>query len=65
MVDYEWLVDGSWQYTEMGDRELCVPYVDGLEVEIEQLPVDKSRKTLGIWANLAGDCSCQLKAFTA
>ena len=49
MVDYEWLADGSWQYTEMVDRELFVPCVDGSEVEIEQLPADKSRKTLGNW----------------
>ena len=64
MVDYEWLADGSWQYTEMVDRELFVPCVDGSEVEIEQLPVDMSRKTLGIWTNPAGNCSRQLEAFT-
>ena len=62
MVDYEWLADGSWKYTEMVDRELFVPCVDGLEVEIEQLPVDMSRKTLGIWKNSAGNCSRQLEA---
>ena len=65
MVDYEWLADGSWQYTGMVDSDLYVPCVDGSEVEIEQLPVDKSRKTLGIWTNPAGDCSRQLEAFTA
>ena len=48
MVDYEWLADDSWQYTEMVDRELFVPCVGGSEVENEQLPVDISRKTLGI-----------------
>ena len=34
-------------------------------MEIEPLPVDKSRKTLGIWTNPAGNCSRQLEAFTA
>ena len=62
MVDYAWLADGSWQYTEMVDRELFVPCIDGSEVEIEQLPVDISRKTLGIWTNPAGNCSHQLEA---
>ena len=63
MVDYEWLEDGSWQYTEMVDMDLFVPCVDGSEVEIDQLPVDESKKTLGIWTNPAGDCSRQLEAF--
>ena len=61
MVDYEWLADGSWKDTEIVDRDMFVPCVNGSEVEIEQLPVDKSRKTLGIWTNPAGDCSCQLE----
>ena len=64
MVDYEWLADSSWQYTEMVYRELFVPCVDGSEVEIEQHPVDKSRKTLGIWTNPVGNCSSQLEALT-
>ena len=64
MVDYEWLADGSWQYTEMVDRELFVPCVDGSEVEIKQLPVDMSRKILSIWTNPAGNYSRQLEAFT-
>ena len=63
IVDYEWLADGSWQYTEMVVRDLFVQCVDGSEVEIEQLPVDMTRKTLGIWTN-AGNFSCQLEAFT-
>ena len=57
MVDYEWHADSSWQYTQMVDREPFVPCVDGFEVEIEQLPVDMSRKTLGIWTNPARNCS--------
>ena len=65
MVDYEGLGDGSWQYTEIVDIDLLVPCVDGTEVEIEQLPVDKFRKTFRIWTNPAGDCSRQLEAFTA
>ena len=40
VVNYEWLDNGSWQYTEMVDRDLYVPCTDGSEVAIEKLPVD-------------------------
>ena len=60
-VDYEWQDDGSWVYSDMVDWELLVPQSDGSETPIEQLPVDKSKKTLGIWTNPAGDCTKQLK----
>jgi hypothetical protein len=56
-VDYEWQDDGSWVYSDMVDWELLVPQSDGSETPIEQLPVDESKKTLGIWTNPAGDCT--------
>ena len=60
-VDYEWQDDGSWVYSDMVDWELLVPQSDGSETPIEQLPVDESKKTLGIWTNPAGDCTKQLE----
>ena len=40
---------------------LTVPLPDGTEAKINQLPVTKSKKTLGAWMNPAGNCSKQLK----
>jgi len=62
MVDYDWQVDGTWEYSSMVDDEpLYVPQVDGPDVAIEQLEVTTSKKTLGIWTNPAGDCTKQLE----
>ena len=62
MVDYDWQADGSWDYCSMDESErLYVPQPDGSTKEIQQLPVNCSKKTLGIWTNPAGDCSKQLE----
>jgi hypothetical protein len=62
MVDYDWQADGSWDYCSMDESErLYVPQPDGSAKEIQQLPVNCSKKTLGIWTNPAGDCSKQLE----
>ena len=61
LVDYEWQADGSWEYSDLMDFPArTVPQPDGSEVPIDRLPVDESRKTLGIWTNPAGDCQKQL-----
>ena len=48
-------------YSDMIDWELLVPQLDGSETPIEQLPVDESKKTIGIWKNPAGNCTKQLE----
>ena len=40
---------------------LTVPLPDGTESKIDQLPVTQSKKTLGMWANPAGDRKKQLE----
>ena len=64
IIDYEQLDNGRWQYTEMMDRDLCVPCANGSEVTIEKLSVDISKTTLGIWTNPTGDYVKQLEVFT-
>ena len=62
MIDYEWLEDGTWEYTDMVDEyELYGSKPDGIEARIEQLPVTEPKKTLGIWTNPAGDGTKQLE----
>ena len=40
---------------------LMVPLTDVTKAKIDQLPVTKSKKTLGVWMNPAGDCSKQVE----
>ena len=62
MVDYKFDADGFWSYEEVNEADkLYIPLPDGPSVEIEQLPVNVSKKTLGIWTNPAGDCDMQLE----
>ena len=57
LVDYEWLEDGSWQYSELVDLPpLQVPLPDGTAADISRKPVGQSEKTLGIWTNPTGEC---------
>jgi len=41
--------------------KLFVSQSDGTEKKIEQLTVNQSKTTLGLWTNSAGECSKQLK----
>ena len=64
LVDYEWMEDGSWEMVSSVDLPpLTVPLPDGSDAEIEQLPVDEAKKTLGVWTNPAGICQKQLDVF--
>ena len=64
LVDYEWKDDGTWEYLELVDLPaITIPLPDGTSAPIDQLPVDKSKKTLGIQTNPAGDCQSQLDVF--
>ena len=61
LLDYEWQEDGSWQMIDMVDLpSLTVPFPNGTDAKIEQLPVTEAKKTLGVWTNPAGICSKQL-----
>ena len=43
------------------EEKLYAPLPNGLSVEVEQLPVNVSKKTLGISTNRAGECDKQLE----
>ena len=47
-------MDGTWKYTEMVYWEQLIPQDDGTVTAIEQLNVDESKKTLGVWDCPAG-----------
>ncbi len=65
MVDYDWGEDGSWSYVDVTKEEpLLVPQADNASTPIAQLPVNESKKTLGVWTNPAGDCAQQLTVLT-
>ena len=64
VINYGWLNNESWQYTEIVDRDLYAHCADVSEMAIEQRPMDTSKKTMGIWTNPTGDCANQLETFT-
>ena len=60
MLDYK-CVDGTWQYMDIVDWELLITHDDGTVIAIEQLDVDKSKKTLGVRDCPTGGNEEQLK----
>jgi len=62
MVDYKWDAEGFWRYEETNeDEKLYDPLPDRSSVKNEQLPLDVSEKTLGIWTKPTRDCDKNLE----
>eukprot|EP00956_Cyclotella_meneghiniana_P021783 scaffold40187_cov45-Cyclotella_meneghiniana.AAC.1 len=49
-IDYEWLEDGSWRYTQVPDKTLNIVLPDGSVEGIALLPASAARVTLGVSA---------------